>query len=395
VANLAADIEADVATVNQIPVISTLLEVICRTTGMGFAAVARVTDTKWVACAVRDEIEFGLKPGGELQLETTICHEIRQSGKGVIIDHVEKDPNFCRHHTPLQYGFQSYISIPIFRKNGDFFGTLCAIDPRPAQLNNQKTIGMFNLFTDLISFHLNAIEQLNSTETLLVEEQKNASLREQFIAILGHDLRNPLTAVSNSAQVLLQLPLEEDGLKLAGIIKNSAYRMSGLIENTLDFAKGRLGGGIAIQRKAEESLEKILHQVVVELHAIRPQRTIETQFNCKEPVHCDKGRIAQLFSNLLSNAVTYGKQDDPVRVEAICANGTFRLSVTNTGDKIPPAVLDRIFHPFSRGEVKPGQQGLGLGLYIAAEIARAHGGMLDVISTVEETRFTFTMPALL
>src|SRR5260221_12837529 len=107
------NIVADVAAVQSIPIIPTLLEVVCRTTGMGFAAGARVTDELWVACAVRDEIMLGLQPGGELELKSTICHEIRQSGTAVIIDHVHADPEICKHHTPKQYGFQRYISLPI------------------------------------------------------------------------------------------------------------------------------------------------------------------------------------------------------------------------------------------------------------------------------------------
>src|SRR5687768_2718497 len=76
----------DVAAVGRLDVVSKILDVICRTTGMGFAAVARVTEDRWVACAVQDEIEFGLVPGGELEVVTTICNEIRQSGRAVIID---------------------------------------------------------------------------------------------------------------------------------------------------------------------------------------------------------------------------------------------------------------------------------------------------------------------
>lgn len=188
--NLTPSLQADVNAIGSIPAVPTILEVICRTTGMGFAAVARVTDTQWIACSVHDEIQFGLMPGGELKLETTICHEIRQSGEGVVIDNVSEDEAFCNHHTPALYGFKSYISMPIMRKDGTFFGTLCAIDPRPAQLNNPQIIGMFKLYADLISFHLNTIEQLASSEISLAEERRLAELREQFIAILGHDMRN-------------------------------------------------------------------------------------------------------------------------------------------------------------------------------------------------------------
>jgi GAF domain-containing protein len=124
---------------------------VCTATGMRFAAVARVTEDTWTACAVRDEIDFGLKPGGELPLKTTICDEIRASGRAIIIDHVSEDPHFRTHHTPRMYGFQSYISVPITRTNGEFFGTLCALDPLPAKVSDAKVIATFELFCQLIS----------------------------------------------------------------------------------------------------------------------------------------------------------------------------------------------------------------------------------------------------
>lgn len=166
----ATDIPADVEAISRIKIVPKLLEVVCRTTGMGFAAIARVTEDKWVACAVRDEIEFGLKTGGELKIETTICDEIRKSGEAVVIDHVDGDENYAGHPTPLMYGFQSYISMPIIDRDGNFFGTLCAIDPKPAKLKNPETIGMFKLFAELISFHLNLAEQLMASETIYVEK---------------------------------------------------------------------------------------------------------------------------------------------------------------------------------------------------------------------------------
>ncbi|MCO5949519.1 helix-turn-helix domain-containing protein [Mucilaginibacter flavidus] len=158
-----ADIKADIEAISQIAILPKILEIICKTTGMGFAAVARVTDEKWVACSVRDEIQFGLKPGDELKLETTICDEIRQTLEPVIIDEVAKDALFVNHHTPAMYGFQSYFSMPIIRQDGTFFGTLCAIDPRPAKLNNPEIISMFKLFAELISIHLN-IEKDNPSK---------------------------------------------------------------------------------------------------------------------------------------------------------------------------------------------------------------------------------------
>ncbi len=387
------NIQADIEAINRIKIVPTILDVICRATGMGFAAIARVTEDKWVTCSARDDIAFGLMPGDELKVETTICHEIRQSRKPVIIDHVEKDAVYYCHHTPAMYGFQSYISMPIFRKDGSFFGTLCAIDPKPAQLNNPQIIGMFTLFSDLIAFHLNALEELEITEAKLVEERKTAELREQFIAILGHDLRNPVASTKVSAEVLLQMPLDEDAKQLVTVIKNTNYRMEGLIENMLDFARGRLGGGITLNSDNHSvALKTALQQVVSEMRTLAPDRPIETRFDLSEPVICDDNRVAQLFSNLLGNAITHGATNTPIVVRAISRVSEFELSVINSGDKIPDAAMERLFQPFSREDVKPGKQGLGLGLYIAAEIARAHGGTLEVVSSDEATCFTFRMP---
>jgi sigma-B regulation protein RsbU (phosphoserine phosphatase) len=136
----------------------------------------------------------------------------------------------------------------------------------------------------------------------------------------------------------------------------------------------------------------VLGQVMAELRAASPNRVIEAEFDITEPVMCDRERIGQLFSNLLGNALTYGAADQPIRVRAATAGGMFELSVANSGDPIPPAAMERLFLPFFRVAVRPSQQGLGLGLYIASEVARAHGGELDVTSTPEETRFSFRMP---
>ena len=254
--NTADDLAADVAAITRIDAVATILEVVCRTTGMGFAAVARVTEDRWIACAVRDEIAFGLQPGGELKVETTICNEIRASGQAVIIDHVAEDTAFCGHPTPALYGFQSYISMPIFRADGAFFGTLCAIDPRPARLNKPEVVGMFKLFASLVAFYLDAQEQVAASEAKLLSERQAAELREQFIAVLGHDLRNPLASIDAGAKLLLKEPLNSKATSIVELVQSSAKRMAGLIDDVLDFARGRLGGGLSLHRNADAPLGK-------------------------------------------------------------------------------------------------------------------------------------------
>jgi signal transduction histidine kinase len=221
----------------------------------------------------------------------------------------------------------------------------------------------------------------------------NAALREQFIAVLGHDLRNPLAAINGGMNLLLKRPLDEKAKAIVDLVRGSATRMAGLIDNVMDFARGRLGGGLPLERSAAGQLEPLLRQVVAELQTIAHDRVIESRFAVTEPVECDLARIGQLVSNLVGNAIDHGAHSQPIQVTAATQDGWFQFSVTNVGEQIPAASLDHIFDPYARGMHRPSRQGLGLGLYISNEIAKAHGGTLSVTSTPDQTCFTFQMPS--
>jgi sigma-B regulation protein RsbU (phosphoserine phosphatase) len=168
--------------------------------------------------------------------------------------------------------------------------------------------------------------------------------------------------------------------------------MSDLIDNVLDFARGRLGGGITLSRDANRPLEPVLEQVVDELRSAWPDRAIKTDFSIDRGVNCDPNRIAQLTSNLIGNALKHGDGKTPVRVVAATTGECFELSVANSGAPIAPEVIGKLFQPFFRGTPQSTYEGLGLGLYIASEIARAHGGKLDVISSGAGTQFMLRIP---
>ena len=382
----------DIAQIGAIDAVPRILDVVCRTTGMGFAAVARVNEDRWIACAVDDRIGFGLKPGGELPVRSTICDEIRRSGQAVVIDHVAEDDHFRTHHTPQTYGFQSYISMPIFLADGAFFGTLCAIDPRPAQLDNPQVRGMFTLFAELIAFHIDAQNRLTASHAALLDAHEAAELRDQFIAVLGHDLRNPLASVDAGARLLRRSPLDPKSVGVLDLMQKSVVRMAGLVNNLLDFARGRLGDGIHVEATADAGLELSLRHVVAELGSAYPEHAISVEIHIDRPVVADTERLCQLLSNLLANALTHGAVDEPVIVSASTVQGEFVLSVANGGDPIPAPAMGRLFQPFTRSEKRGAPEGLGLGLYISDQIARGHGGTLEAQSTTEETRFTFRMP---
>jgi sigma-B regulation protein RsbU (phosphoserine phosphatase) len=243
---------------------------------------------------------------------------------------------------------------------------------------------------------LNARDQSRSSEAaaraVLKDERETSQLREQFIAVLGHDLRNPLASISAGARILLRRTTDETETRVLQMMETTVTRMSGLIDNVLDLARGRLGGGIPLNRDANRPLQPVLVQVVDELRTTMPERVIESDFRIADPVNCDRSRIGQMVSNLLGNALTHGAPDQPVKVSASTENGMFELSVANIGEPIPVATMANLFQPFFRGQVRASLQGLGLGLYIASEIAKAHDGTLTVTSTTEGTRFTFRMP---
>jgi sigma-B regulation protein RsbU (phosphoserine phosphatase) len=245
---------------------------------------------------------------------------------------------------------------------------------------------------DRRAYERTLLEATAKAEAETAAQREAALLREQFIAVLGHDLRNPLSAIAAGVALLAgREDLSERGKLVVREMAGSTDRATALIDDVLDFARGRLGGGIAIE-VGETELESVLQQVVGEIRAIAPTHEIEVHIDISQPVLCDGGRIAQLASNLLANSVTHGDPRKPVVFEASTSDSQFRISVGNAGKPISAKVRERLFSPFFRGAARPSRNGLGLGLFIDNEFEKAHGGSIEVASNEEETRFTFTMP---
>ncbi|MNM40105.1 Bacteriophytochrome [compost metagenome] len=386
-------ITADIATIGRINVVPAILQVICESTGLRFAAVARVSDNSWTACAVLDTLGFGLKVGGELDLTSTLCHEIRGSHRTIVIDKASEDELYCNHPTPRIYRFESYISVPVFRTDGSFFGTICAFDPQPAALKGSPIQPMMESFARLLSIQIESEENAQKTEQALQKERAMAELREQFIAVLGHDLRNPLFAITAGAELLTKRLPDEKSRTIAQHILTSGRRATQLVRDVLDFARGRLGNGITVNIQPCPDLGDALRHVASELQRVHPQRQISLHIGDLSGVNCDRERVSQLLSNLIANALTHGAQDQPVDVSAQIRDRAFVLGVHNVGAPIAPQVLAQLFQPFSHPLNDTVQSGLGLGLYIANQIALAHGGRMEVISSQEAgTLFSFRLP---
>src|ERR1700691_220848 len=139
-----------VAAIAGMDALPTLLKVLCETTGMRVAVVARVTDKTWTACAVKDEAHFGLKPAMELAVNTTMCFDSRESRAPIVIEQASATPRYCNHEAPKLYQIESYVAVPIIRANGGYFGNLSALDPRLAKVAEPRILSMFSDFAALI-----------------------------------------------------------------------------------------------------------------------------------------------------------------------------------------------------------------------------------------------------
>ncbi|WP_075804482.1 GAF domain-containing sensor histidine kinase [Pseudomonas putida] len=384
---------SDSATIGRISVIPAILQVISETTGLRFAAVARVTEARWTALAVLDTFGFGVPVGGELDATTTLCNEIRAAQQTIVIDQASQDEAYRDHPTPRLYGFESYIAVPVFRSDGSFFGTICALDPLPRQLKGSAIQPMMEAFARLLSIQIESEESVQRTELALEKEREIAGLREKFIAVLGHDLRNPLFAITAGAELLSKRLTDPRSRTIAEHILTSGHRATHLVRDVLDFARGRLGDGIPLNIQPCPDLDQALRHVAEELQRVHPARQIELEIGDLSDMNCDRERICQVLSNLIANALQHGDEQGAIRISAKIADDQFILGVHNGGSPIAPAIMTQMFEPFSHPSTDAPQAGLGLGLYIAKQIALAHGGYMDVQSSVTAgTLFSLHLP---
>lgn len=261
-----------------------------------------------------------------------------------------------------------------------------AVDFLYKPIDSHMLASKVNVFFELYRQKLALAHELQErTETLRTNEM--------FMAVLSHDLRNPLSAILHAAY-LLQRDCENPQLvrKLADRMQLGAERMSAMIEDLLDVARARLGGGISIAR-TDADLGAIVLKAAQEQQTAHPERVIEVEASIDLSGRWDANRLAQVASNLLGNAVRHGQPDGAIRVRVSTPSAQeVAFSVSNPGE-IPPALLSHLFDPFRGGERPAGRtEGLGLGLYIVKQIIEAHEGRIDVSSADGTTTFTVRLP---
>jgi signal transduction histidine kinase len=314
----------------------------------------------------------------------------------LIINRASADPRFADHPGLTQLGIESYIAVPLNRRDGTYFGTLCALDPLPSTLDEQD-LEIFQLLANLIAFELQADDQRRQREQELQDARQAAAIRERFIGVLGHELRTPLVAIKGLSQLVLRRPeLSDRSRANVSRIVTSADQMNRLVTDLVDFARGRLGSEMPIH-PAPADLAEICCRCINDVAIEHPHRRVRLETHGDLSGEWDPDRITQVVTNLVSNAVKFSPRDSPIVVIARSEEDLAILEVHNQGKPIPTDEIALIFDPFQRGSSErltaDEPRGLGLGLSIVQQIVHAHGGTVAVRSSASDgTVFTVSLP---
>ncbi|MUH37566.1 GAF domain-containing protein [Zobellia amurskyensis] len=389
-------LQKDIEDIQSISIVPTILDVVCRATGMGFAAIARVTEETWVTCGVLDAIPFGLSVGDELEIETTFCKQVRESDRLVVIDHVDTDKVYHNHPIPQQYGFQSYISVPIVRKNGEFFGTLCALDPKPNKVNTPEIVAMFSMFTELIAFHLDAIETMRRQDTALKKKDMELATYD-FIS--SHDLQEPLRKIQILTSALEKKEdknLSEKGKKYFKSIKKAATRMRIILNDLLTYSETEF----TPKNFKEQDLKVLVERAKIRLEQQfrKSNATLKVDDLCK--LNIVPIQIEQLFYNLFTNSLNFKSDKRPLTIEVSSVQGlgsTFdfqnldakvmycEITVKDNGIGFDPQYSEKIFDIFQRLRTEDSDKSTGIGLSIVKRIVENHSGKIRAIGKPDDS----------
>jgi signal transduction histidine kinase len=385
------DVAAAVATVARIDSLPILLPLAYEISGMKVALLAHVVEDIWTACAVQDGTEFRVTPNEEWPIGRPLRVEISSASHRVLVH--RKDSRGQLSETLAAGPAECCIAAPIVLANGQTFGVLCALDSTAQGDAESRILSVFKRLSALIALQLDQLQLRDREQNSFLDERAVGQLREQFIAVLGHDLRTPLHAITMSSDALTRRLADPWGSAIASRIKENARRMASLIDDVLDFARARLGGGIDVELSDVENINSGLTTVVQELRDAQPGCEIVSSISVSRSVRCDLGRIQQVASNLLSNALTHGQPYSPIKITVRADDSDLVLQVWNAGEPIPEESIGKIFEPFWRRSTSGSRNGLGLGLHICSQIVRAHEGNISVTSNRDTgTLFTARLP---
>lgn len=368
--------------------VAALLRVVCDISGLGVATVAEVTEQRWIACAVEDRIAFGLQPGAELDLESTLCNHVRSSHDAVIISDVTQNPTYCDHPAPGLYGWKSYLSVPVFRPNGTFFGTLCAFDPQPApRLEQRPVIDTLDGFARLLGELLAREEQRREASPGARGDHDLTPLREQLLVLLEEDLQRPLQALAKEASA--------DAAQ-AQRLQAEAQRLAERSAAAADFVRVRLGHGLPLKLTLVEGVNERLTNLLATLQARFPDQTLGSELpELPAALRLDLPRLLQAVGALLEWVASRNPPGGSLLLRGLIQERCYSLAVESRTAVVDPGSLSQVFQPALSQATAEQPARLELSLYLAQEVARGHGGSLVARQENGRLRFILTLPTAL
>ncbi|MDR6177997.1 MULTISPECIES: sensor histidine kinase [unclassified Pseudomonas] len=369
--------------------VAALLRVVCDVSGLGVATVAEVTEQRWIACAVEDRIAFGLQPGAELDLESTLCNHVRSSHDAVIISDVTQNPTYCDHPAPGLYGWKSYLSVPVFRPNGTFFGTLCAFDPQPAPLLEQRpVIATLDGFARLLGELLAREEQRREESPGPRGDHDLEPLREQLLVLLEEDLQRPLRALA------AQDPSADT--QQIWHWHSEARRLAERSAEAADFVRARLGHGVPLKPALVDNVNERLLGLFATLQTRFPGQTLSSELPAlPAALRLDLPRVLQALDAVLQQVASRNPPGGSLLLRGAIKERCYSLVVESSTAVVDPGTLGQLFQPaLSKADLAQPAR-LDLGLYLAQEIARGHGGSLVARLEAGHLRFLLTLPTAL
>lgn len=295
------------------------------------------------------------------------------------------------HWSPLlrMQGSVSEVKLQVIHKDGSTLPMILNAVRREQDGEVVHEIAAY-IARDRDRYEQELLQSRARLELLVAEAKQHSLFAEQMIGIVSHDLRNPMSTISMATDLLAADPKAVD--RLVPQIRRAIDRASRLVLDLLDFTQARVGPGLSIDRH-EVDLHAAVAEIVEAQHLAYPKRKLVHVKTGTGRCFVDTTRLAQLIGNLVANAVAYGDPSTPIEVRSTIQPSTFTIAVWNAGPPIPPATLETIFQPMTRGRTETTKdRSIGLGLYIVQEIAKAHGGVASVQSTEAGTTFSVEFP---
>lgn len=384
-------VRRDVEAVARLSSVPTILAAMREVTGLRFGVIARVTGTEWAACAVYDELGFGLRPGEPLELATTFCNIVCSTNEIVVMNDATTSERYRDHPTPKAYGFKSYVSVPITFADGRNFGTVCALDRDAANVDDPKVLNALTLFGQLIARQLEGAERERALERAHDALKHRNDQLATFASVASHDLRSPLRGIGNLATWLedeLGDGASPNAREYLSRLKTSVRRMSGLVDGVLHYASA----GEDETGADEVNVAHVIDEVSELFSSLDARITSE---GADLVVHTRRVPLQHVISNLIDNAVKHAGRGDPaIHVTVSATGGTLHVCVADDGPGIAAEHQERIWRLFQSLDAAPSDERVsGIGLAIVKKLVENEGGEVRVESAPGRgARFHFTWP---